>query len=365
MHNHVHQAGTLASNVFTLESDCYSKVMRHHWQLALVGLLFSVSGAGAISTLGCFSPHYQEGLGCSESGGCPDGQSCSGGLCYLASSTLDAAPDSTQLCEPGSQDFGFTGSIESFEIPSCVEHLTIEVFGAQGGGGFGSGSKDAGGKGARMLGVFSVTGGSSLSILVGQRGANASSSLEQAGGSGGGGTFVVNALNERLLIAGGGGGATNSSVILSGGDAPITEAGQDGGGGGFGGIGGSGGVTYLNSLSDYHTGTGGGGFTSDGTGISDGDKTRFGTPNYPGTRFLDGGAGGVAGSLGRNGGFGGGGSAGSTGGGGGGYSGGGGGAPYNENASYGGGGGGSYNGGIGQDNAPGLGLGDGKVLIRW
>lgn len=339
--------------------------MQGHWQSLLGGLILSVATLPAAA---CFTPSYQEGLACSETGNCPEGQLCSGGYCSIASAAADASPDGEAPCLPGSQTFKFTGTIENFDVPDCATEVTIEALGAQGGGGSGAGNESAGGRGTRIRGVFSLDDNNTLTILVGQRGADAPAPLEQGGGSGGGGSFVVNAFNEPLLIAGGGGGATDSSVLLPGGDAQIGETGQDGGGDdpGIGGSGGGGGTTYLNVPGGFHTGTAGAGFLSSGIGISNGDESRFGTPNHPGTRYLSGGNGGLAGSLGRNGGFGGGGSAGFTGAGGGGYSGGGSGGPPSNNATYGGGGGGSFNAAVtGQDNVPGVGVGDGQVTITW
>src|SRR5690606_36903668 len=107
-----------------------------------------------------FAPNYQEGLACSETGNCPEGQFCSSGFCSIASASADASPDGEEACLPGSETFEFTGAVETFEVPGCVESVTIEAIGAQGGGGAGAGNEGAGGKGARMLGVFSLSGDS-------------------------------------------------------------------------------------------------------------------------------------------------------------------------------------------------------------
>ncbi len=263
------------------------------------------------------------------------------------------------------QTFEATGSIDSFVVPDCITALTIEAFGAEGGGGV-AGSV-LGGRGARMKGDFTVTEGDELQILVGMRGADAvqigaNTIAEQGGGTGGGGTFVVADDGAALLVAGGGGGASQNdfiSTLVPGGDGLITSDGQDGGSGVVGGADGAGGSANLNT--GFHGGTGGGGFLSSGVGSSMGN-TDNGTPNAPGSGFVQGGVGGVGGSAGRNGGFGGGGSAGFTGGGGGGYSGGGAGGFSGMHA---GGGGGSINTGENQDNSPGVRTGDGQVIISW
>ena len=131
--------------------------------------------------------------------------------------------------------------------------------------------------------------------------------------------------------------------------------------GGLGGTGGNGGVTFT--WRGWHPGTGGGGLLTDGVGVS-GGASSYGTDNNPGLSFLNGGAGGIGGSSGRNGGFGGGGSAGYSGAGGGGYSGGGSGS-HQSSRTYSGGGGGSYNVGANQTNTAGANTGNGQIVISW
>lgn len=335
----------------------------------------------------CFSPSYQDGLACSETGACPEGQLCQNTICVLPGQggfgpdARESADAADLACEPGTQSFAFTGSLQDFAVPDCVTSITIEAFGGQGGGG--RNGVGGGGLGARMQGDFVVTGGESLQVLVGGQGidgfpaasivGNFFTDLQQGGGTGGGGSYVVNALGESLIIAGGGGGATHtgtinqnngeilSEVLIVGGPGQITEAGQAGGGDGSpGGTAGSGGTTEPNG--GFHSGTGGGGFVGDGIGNSNGSTADFGTANTPGLSFANGAAGGIGGSVGRNGAFGGGGSAGFTGGGGGGYSGGGTGTV---DGTYGGGGGGSFNAGGNPDNSPGIHEGPGLVIISW
>src|SRR5690606_18908652 len=59
--------------------------------------------------------------------------------------------------------FNYTGTIDSWEVPTGVTEITIEAYGAQGG-------NTNGGKGAKMQGSFSVTPGEVLNIVVGQQG---------------------------------------------------------------------------------------------------------------------------------------------------------------------------------------------------
>ena len=244
-----------------------------------------------------------------------DGDATNGCEVLLCGGTCDAPG--------GSATFVYTGAIEAFEVPDCASTLTVEAWGAQGGGG----PTVTGGLGAYISGTFTVDGSEALDILVGGAGADASNSSSQGGGSGGGGSFVVGTDDTPWVIAGGGGGALYSLEgvggnprELNGGPGQITEAGQAGDAGGAGGTEGNGGETWA--WTGWHSATGGGGFLSSGSAASNGNGS-FGTANQPGTAFLDGGAGGLGGDQGRDGGFGGGGSAGFTGGGGGGYSGGG------------------------------------------
>ncbi len=211
--------------------------------------------------------------------------------------------------------YGYTGSPDTFTVPSGVISITITAFGA--GGGTTPGS-DAGG-GAGETGTFAVTPGTTLDVLVGQAGDP---------GSGGGGSFVYSATTpppaDPMVAAGGGGGSSlQEDGVSDGGNGSTSTSGSDGSnGGGSGGIGGGGG--------SGSSGGGGGGYNS-GTG---GDGTS-GSGAGGGQSALNGAATGGVGSGGGGGEvrFGGGG-------GGGGYSGGGGGA-----SGGGGGGGGSYNAG--------------------
>ncbi len=234
------------------------------------------------------------------------------------------------------------GGIQEWNVPGGGLY-EIEVSGAQGFGTFG-------GRGARMKGEFLFSGGETIKILVGQKGAPpVGAGTNQFGG--GGGTFITDNANNPLIIAGGGGGswATAFTNIT---DAPVTTAGNSGGGtgstGGAGGTAGQGGSTAISA-------DGGGGLLGNGTGTAGGFA------------FVNGGNGGLAPTNGGEGGFGGGGGASSwnnrRGGGGGGYSGGGG--------SHGGttgfpeaGGGGSFNAGTNQFNIAGANIDDGTVIIR-
>ncbi len=325
---------------------------------------------------------------CSDADACTDGDVCAGGACVpggaldcddakvctddacdpLSGCTHDPVEDETpcgadQWCQagaceeicaagPGTQTFSYTGSLQGFTVPDCVDTLVIEAWGAQGGMGT---SGHAGGPGARMKGTFIVTPGQSLKVLVGGQPSTATSSGSHIGNStgGGGGSFVTTQANAPLLIAGGGGGGG----LVNGGQAGVT--GQTGVAG-LGPGGASGGASGMGGGADggMNSGRGGGGLLGDG-GIPPADA---GVSSGGAKSFVNGGAGGPIGPHCGAGGFGGGGQGGNYGGGGGGgYSGGGGGSSNG----YGGGGGGSYNDGANPDNTAGARTGHGSVVISW
>jgi hypothetical protein len=267
------------------------------------------------------------------------------------------------VCDPtclGTMTLSYTGTLQVAAIPSCAGTVTIEAWGAEGGGGL---SNVVGGKGAYIAGSFTTIRNTSLTVLVGGKGIAGTNDQDQAGGTGGGGTFVVDAQNTPLVIAGGGGGGMGRyNILANGGPGQTTTSGQAGAlNGGAGGTNGGGGATWP--WSGWHSGTGGGGFNTNGSAASNGAST-YGTINGPGIAFVNGGAGGTAGSLGRAGGFGGGGAAGFTGGGGGGYSGGGSGT-HDAPQTYNGGGGGSFNAGTSPLAQSGVNTGNGRVVISW
>lgn len=264
--------------------------------------------------------------------------------------------------------------MQTFTVPACVNAITIDAKGAQGGIGV---AGNPGGLGARIQGTCTVAPGDIITILVAQRGLTTGNS-----GGGGGGSFLYNQTTSTLLVAAGGGGgggnSTNGSPGQSGtagtngigGSSSGTGGSNGGGGGGASGYGAGGGGGYCgnggNAALTYLTGgVGGSGCVNgaDGSGtVCTGTK---------GMSFLNGGAGGqwaISGCAGNgaNGGYGGGGATiwgNLNGGGGGGYSGGGGGG-YNSSFD-GGGGGGSFNGGTSQTNTTGFQAGNGIVTITY
>ncbi len=204
-----------------------------------------------------------------------------------------------------------SGTIQKVTV-GTTGTFQIAAYGGQGGNGRFGGS--SGGQGAEIVGLFHLTAGEKLEIVVGGAGQNAS--VGQGNGGGGGGSFVLantgaGGAYVPLEVAGGGGGGYSGSAGGAG-QATTTGNGQ-GGSGSYGGGGGGAGVK-----------SGGGGASKGGTGGSNGSG------GYSG-------GGGVFGTGARGGFGGGGGGSGalylrsyktySGGGGGGGYSGGNGGAP--------------------------------------
>ncbi len=292
------------------------------------------------------------------SAGCPDAFS------DFASVTVEGSVtgDSTV--------FTYTGTIQSWTVPTGVTSIEIEVWGAQGGTGGGTSYPfgSPGGLGARMRGTFSVTPGEVLKVLVGEQGVD----ISHYTAGGGGGSFVwKDGETDPMIIAGGGGGGGGRGAYnYEGIDAVTTIDGTDGNNApGGAGTGGNGGVLPSDGSGGY--GGGGCGWYSNGANGHYSSYTEAGG----GTRPLEGGAGGAPGAsvdYNTRGGFGGGGGAQGApntagGGGGGGYSGGGGGERRSLDGGYqysGGGGGGSYNSGTAQSNSAGVRSGNGRVVIR-
>lgn len=234
--------------------------------------------------------------------------------------------------------------IQTWVVPQNGSY-TIEVWGAQGGNG--AGNTYWGGYGARMKGTFTLTGGDTLKILVGQSGG-------ASYGGGGGMTAVATSANTPLIVAGGGNTASAWSSSLRHGISTTTVGGTGDGYTANGGTAGSGGGT-----GPYGTCSGGAGFTGDG--VSNGY-------NAAPLSFVNGGTGNINGCSNSIGGFGGGSASdgcyyGQSGPGGG-YSGGG----AASTSSQTGGAGSSYNAGTAQDNSDGnvgtaVLAGNGKCII--
>ncbi|MCC6371031.1 MAG: T9SS type A sorting domain-containing protein [Bacteroidia bacterium] len=184
--------------------------------------------------------------------------------------------------------FGYTGSMQSFTIPSCVNSVTLLTRGAQGGA---SGdAATAGGLGGMATGVMSVTPGDVLNIYVGGTNgyngggaAGVNSGCSSANGGIGGGASDIRfngvALSNRILVAGGGGGAGGNRISGCGRGA--------GGGGGGGYYGGGGGCGYPSSSLVVPTGgtqaSGGAGGVSGFSGTQNGSAGTLGIGGAGGT----------------------------------------------------------------------------------
>uniref|UniRef100_A0A1I8G511 Apple domain-containing protein n=1 Tax=Macrostomum lignano TaxID=282301 RepID=A0A1I8G511_9PLAT len=260
---------------------------------------------------------------------------------------------------------GPSGSVQQLSINATGCYL-IEASGAWGGNSTSSGK--LGGKGALAKGNFSLTLDTTLSILVGQAGAEPNDHYGGAGGGGGSFVFINSSPKQLLVAAGGGGGATRyfdgrpGQSGVNGTDATQSSSGKPS----FD-HGGANGAAGYNSPQEVDSKATHGGCGSGWNGKADNVRRGNNDGERGGWLFDSSGGGGGAGgtyngggSGAGTGGFGGGGGGGcggsgstcdsacsgpckSSGGGGGGYS--GGGAGVNEGQA--GGGGGSYCSGVG------------------
>lgn len=206
------------------------------------------------------------------------------------------------------KSFTFTGSDESWTVPTGAKSITIEGYGAAGGTGGNSGG--AGGKGGYLKATISVTAGDTLTIRIGQKGHNggqsnlATSTVFGNGGKGGGGAMIggyqggagggtsyVKKSSTNLFVVGAGGGGNGYSMFggsaVAGADGGGTtgatgsagETGTSGGGGGTqaaGGVRGSGTDNGVAGAS-FDGGNGGSGiFFADGGGGGGGGGGYFG-----------------------------------------------------------------------------------------
>jgi hypothetical protein len=285
-----------------------------------------------------------------------------------------------------SKAFECTGGSQFFTVPAGVHHITIEAYGAQGGGdGFGAGApaQAVGGLGGRSEVGIATNPGTTLRVDVGCKGSDASVNFSgqtgqfvgpDTGGAGGfGGGGKGGDANTHGDAGGGGGGASGVSVCFV---EVCQSLGIAGGGGGGGG--------GANVLAKGGKGGAGGGLNG-GDGVPRSDN--FGAGVGHGGTQTSGGAGGAPyvfqdegtaspGTAGASGLGGNGGSANcctdetvaafSGGGGGGGYFGGGGGG--GGAAAPGGSGGGGSSHGSPHSNFhtfAGVRTGDGQVVISW
>lgn len=148
------------------------------------------------------------------------------------------------------QTLNFTGTVQTFTVPVCVNVISFTCIGAQGSNGINSAAGangGIGGFGAMVAGTTTIQPGSVLYINVGGTATGSVGGFNGGGnggqgnsGGGGGGSDIrlsSNATAARIIVAGGGGGGGNAGCYSS----TVT-----GGGGGFGGGGnGSAGVISV------------------------------------------------------------------------------------------------------------------------
>jgi hypothetical protein len=125
-------------------------------------------------------------------------------------------------------NFSYTGGVQTFVVPAlCINQVTVQVWGAEGGGLPTAGNiySGNGGKGGYSYGVLTVAPGNVLNVYVGGIGASADTGPAAGGfngggqgygsgntepGNGGGGASDIRlngtGLNNRVIVAGGGGG---------------------------------------------------------------------------------------------------------------------------------------------------------------
>lgn len=229
--------------------------------------------------------------------------------------------------------FNYTGAVQTYTVPPCVNSITVTVYGAQGG----DGSTAPGGLGGSVQATLAVTPGEVLNVYVGQTGAdntgNGPTSFNGGGstfsyssggtaGSGGGASDIRRApysTADRLVVAGGGGGGGYQNCNgghgggLTGQDGiPFPSWPNAGGKGGSQSNGGAGGIaccscpTYTtsgvlfqggNGSGDGAGGGGGGGgyyggggacFSGGGGGSNYADPSATGVTHAQGVRSNDG-----------------------------------------------------------------------------
>ena len=152
----------------------------------------------------------------------------------------------------GTSNYSYTGSTESFIVPTGITSLNVSLTGAGGGGG--NGNAQTGGTGGFVSGKLSVTPGETLTVIVGKGGIlNSSAGSSTFGGGGGAGAVFGN-----VGYAGSGGGRTaiqrsGADIVTAGGGG----GGGQGGGGGAGQGGAGGGLTGGRVISSGYGGYGG------------------------------------------------------------------------------------------------------------
>lgn len=134
----------------------------------------------------------------------------SSGVCEEVVSYTD--PVVTDPCNSNTLTYTYTGAVQTWTVPSGVDTITVDVYGAQGGANWVNNVN----YGGHVQADLPVTPGSVLNIYVGEQpngitgGWNGGGNGETAGQGGGGASDIRiggTTLNDRVIVAGGAGGA--------------------------------------------------------------------------------------------------------------------------------------------------------------
>ncbi len=162
---------------------------------------------------------------------------------YLLAASLVPLPASAAVvCENGicTQTFEFTGSAQSWQVPTGVNKISFKVYGASGGRG-GAGGEVRGELTNLPATLYLYVGGQGIEgnyAPGGFNGGGATTGNRGNEGSGGGASDIRfgSSLSDRVVVAGGGGGAGGYAGAPGGmGGGLVAEAGGSGQGGGGGG----------------------------------------------------------------------------------------------------------------------------------
>lgn len=171
---------------------------------------------------------------------------------------------------PAVSDYAYTGSAETYSVPSGYSYATVILWGAGGGAGsYNGGASANAGPGGVLIATFPVASGDTLSVEVGQGGRGGNTAVGGGAGGwpdGGGGSFGD-------VFGGGGGGSTRfyrNSALKA-------VAGAGGGQGWSQAYGGPGGGTTGGTAQQGHAGgnstTGGSGGSQIAGGVDLNDST--------------------------------------------------------------------------------------------
>ncbi|MFH2005588.1 MAG: hypothetical protein ABI333_03265 [bacterium] len=200
-----------------------SKCRTFAWPLLAVSAFF-------FTTTSCARQNSQQVTGCEDSSECNPGYLCSpdgecvpgavdaGGIDAMIFPPSDAqAPDGSICAEA---IFPVSETEESFVVPPNARYMHVKLWGAGGNGEAGCAYGNNGGLGGYSEGVFEVTPGDPLIVIVGKRGRAGMTGEERTrfgfGDWGGGGlsgvfhgpdTITEVDWDRALIIAGGGGSA--------------------------------------------------------------------------------------------------------------------------------------------------------------